>query len=608
MKTRRTSGQVGQKFDEIRKMKQKRYKNGEGYDYYHTDSDNDGLADVNDADDFNPQIQDIGQLHDSVLNKERLKNLKTENKGNIKDKKSNQFSDKKDLKADNKGQDKKSPKTEKSKKKSQLNFEENKDRGKRSLHTASALMTTAVSSREVLSRGYQVDRLKDSDENAALQATDAGREVSARTIGGTSRKLQHGLKSRNEKVSASRTDARNRPGKQNLNFEKSYKDNKSSQKSGSMSKRYQRQKIKGSYSKKVYGSHTNKAEKTIKGIAKKIKQAIGAVAKKVGIYVAGVAIGMMMLIGTVSAFTGMISNAVSSIVSTSYESDDYEITATENIYNRLEADLKHAIANVESDYSGYDEYRYYIDVVGHDPQVLMAYLTAKYGAFTSSQVSRELSRIFDEHYDYSLTSVTETRHKMVTRIYTDPMTGEIISTTVLVEYDWEVLKVSLNTNDFQSVLIGRLNQEEEELYSILLETKGNFPSLPSPIRGEWKNAVTSMYGYRLDPFDGHVEFHTGIDIGGPVGTELVAVFDGLVTDTGFSSGYGNYIELTSQLGQSVYYAHCNSVDVDIGDEVHIGQKLGEMGSTGNSTGSHLHFEVKVSEGNRLNPYFYLPSD
>ncbi len=238
----------------------------------------------------------------------------------------------------------------------------------------------------------------------------------------------------------------------------------------------------------------------------------------------------------------------------------------------------------------------------------MAYLTAKFGEFTSASVSTELSRIFDEQYEYSLTSITESRTGTRTRTTTDPITGETTTTTIVVAYDWDVLKVSLDTSNLESLLVSRLNQEEKELYTTLIESKGNFSSLPSPIRDDWRNAVSSMYGYRLDPFDGHVEFHSGIDIARPVGTELVAVFDGIVTDTGYSSGYGNYIELTNDLGQSVYYAHCNSVEVNYGDDVRTGEKIGEMGSTGNSTGSHLHFEVKDSEGSRLNPYFYLSDE
>lgn len=624
MKTSKTSGQVGQKLAEIQEKKQKLQRKGDAYDYYLTDSDNDGLADVHDAEDLNPEIQNVSQQKNSS-NHDRYKNQRTENKRIPKGKNNKESfkekeskTNKKEPKSNNKGNEKNNPKTgkfktekpkkEASNKKTHLNFKEKKSKSKLSQNTGKTITTVAFGGQEVLRRHNQVQRFDDSEENSALQATEAGREVAIESTSRSSRALKHGLKSRNEKVTINRTKASHKSENQKLKLNKTLKDKKSYQKSSSLSKRYQKQMIKRSYNKKTYGSYTKKAEKTIKGIVNKVKQAIGVVAKKVGIYIVGIILAMFMLISTVSAFTGMLANGVSVILTTSYQSDDLEITATENVYNRLETDLEYAIENVESDHSGYDEYRYYIDVIDHDPQLLMAYLTAKYGEFTSSQVSRELSRIFDEHYDYSLTSVTETRHRTVTSISVDPITGATTSTSVRVSYDWDVLKVSLNTANLEVVLQERLDQEEEELFNTLMETKGNFPSLPSPIGEEWKYAISSMYGYRLDPFDGQIGFHTGIDIARPIGTELIAVFDGIITDTGYGSAYGNYIELTNEYGQSVFYAHCNSVIVNIGDDVLTGEKIGEMGSTGNSTGSHLHFEIKDSEGNRLNPYFYLSSD
>jgi murein DD-endopeptidase MepM/ murein hydrolase activator NlpD len=141
-----------------------------------------------------------------------------------------------------------------------------------------------------------------------------------------------------------------------------------------------------------------------------------------------------------------------------------------------------------------------------------------------------------------------------------------------------------------------------------MESKGNFQCLPSPLRENWKGAVSSMYGYRLDPFDGVVEFDTGIDIARPLGTELVAVFDGTIAETGYDSNYGNYIVLEDEKRHTVLYAHCQRVSVSRNDVVETGQQIGTMGSTGNSTGSHLHFEVRDADGNRLNPYFYLSEE
>lgn len=500
-------------------------------------------------------------------------------------------------------------KDEKPKKKSKLNFEEKKGTGKLSSPKVSSVTKVAASGREVLRRRYQYERIKDSDDNSGIQAADASREMSVNTLRGAGHRLKQGRKSRNDKMVSSRSHVRNNQGKQKLSFKKSSSDKKPNQGNAGLSRKYQKKNIKRAYYKKSFGgTYTKNAEKALKGIGKKLKQAIGAMVKKVGAYAIGIVLALMMLVTSVSAFAGLLSNAVSVIISTSYQSDDYEITATENVYNRLEADLKFAIESVESDHSGYDEYRYDVDVIGHDPQILMAYLTARFGEFTTGSVSRELSRVFDDQYTYSLTRSTQTRTRIVTRYFRDPITSEWTSETYEDTYDWDILKVRLTANDLATVLLARMNSEERELYHQLMETKGNFPGLPSPLRESWRSSVTSMYGYRLDPFDGHVEFHTGIDIARPVGTELVAVFNGVVSDAGYSSGYGNFLELINEKGQSVFYAHCNSIDVAIGDNVLAGQKIAEMGSSGNSTGSHLHFEIKDANGVRLNPYFYLSDE
>lgn len=494
------------------------------------------------------------------------------------------------------------------KKKTKLKFDEKQPQSKLSNKTGSAVITAAISGRETFRRYDQMDRLSDSDENSALQASEAGKDAGVTLVGKTSGRLKHGVMSRSEKVSSGRLEAKNERLKHNTRFEKSLKDNKAYQNSKGISKQYQRMKLKRSYNQKTYGTYTNRAKKGLQNVAKKLKEAMTVAAKRMGIYFGGIVAIMLLILSSVSSFAGLLSNGVNIIVSTSYVSDDLVITETENNYNHMEADLRYAIEHVESDHSGYDEYRYDIDSIGHDSQLLMAYLTAKFQDFTVSQVGSELTEIFDSQYAYNLTAINEIRHKTVTTTTTDPETGETTTSTSTVSYTWHVLKVTLDTQSFESVLLARMNEEETEIYTTLVETKGNFPSLPSPIREDWESAVSSMYGYRLDPFTRNVGFHTGIDIAKPTGTELVAVFDGQVIDTGYDSGYGNYLVIQSEAGQTVLYGHCNSVEVSEGSEVNMGERVGTVGNTGNSTGSHLHFELRDSDGNRLNPYFYLSSE
>lgn len=115
---------------------------------------------------------------------------------------------------------------------------------------------------------------------------------------------------------------------------------------------------------------------------------------------------------------------------------------------------------------------------------------------------------------------------------------------------------------------------------------------------------TSGFGYRIHPVTGRREFHYGIDIAGPQGTPIKAFANGTVTRAQFSGGFGNMIEINHGGGLTTVYAHLSRINVQRGDRVSVGQQIGLMGSTGVSTGSHLHFEVR-RWGTPVNPLNYL---
>lgn len=116
--------------------------------------------------------------------------------------------------------------------------------------------------------------------------------------------------------------------------------------------------------------------------------------------------------------------------------------------------------------------------------------------------------------------------------------------------------------------------------------------------------LSSGFGYRLHPITGRREFHYGIDISGPTGTPVKSYASGTVTRATFSSGYGRYVVVNHGGGLSTLYAHLSSISVSVGTRVDVGTQIGKMGSTGLSTGSHLHFEVNRN-GTRVNPLGYL---
>jgi murein DD-endopeptidase MepM/ murein hydrolase activator NlpD len=118
---------------------------------------------------------------------------------------------------------------------------------------------------------------------------------------------------------------------------------------------------------------------------------------------------------------------------------------------------------------------------------------------------------------------------------------------------------------------------------------------------------TSAFGVRADPFRKAAAMHAGIDLAGPVGTPIYATADGTVARAGWNSGgYGNLIEIDHGRGIVTRYGHLSKMDVNPGDRVTRGQMIGRMGSTGRSTGSHLHYEVRIDD-RPVNPIPFMRS-
>lgn len=128
----------------------------------------------------------------------------------------------------------------------------------------------------------------------------------------------------------------------------------------------------------------------------------------------------------------------------------------------------------------------------------------------------------------------------------------------------------------------------------------------SPIGAGWESRVTSEFGYRRDPFTGEVKGHTGMDLAVPTGTPVRAALPGTVTVSQYSSSYGYYVMIDHGDGLSTLYAHNSRLVAQVGDTVEAGDIVSVSGSTGRSTGPHLHFEVRVN-GQRTDPRAYLPA-
>ncbi len=119
-------------------------------------------------------------------------------------------------------------------------------------------------------------------------------------------------------------------------------------------------------------------------------------------------------------------------------------------------------------------------------------------------------------------------------------------------------------------------------------------AFPSPARSR-RNTITSSFGTRLDPFTRGLAMHSGIDFRAATGTAVRATAPGKVIEAGYNGGYGRMVEIDHGNGVSTRYAHLSSIQVSEGDTIRAGQVLGAVGSTGRSTGPHLHYEVRIDD-------------
>jgi murein DD-endopeptidase MepM/ murein hydrolase activator NlpD len=122
-----------------------------------------------------------------------------------------------------------------------------------------------------------------------------------------------------------------------------------------------------------------------------------------------------------------------------------------------------------------------------------------------------------------------------------------------------------------------------------------------PLIGGW---ISSHFGYRSDPFTGRRALHSGIDFAGAPGSKVIAVGPGVVTFSGYKQGYGNVVEIRHPTGDVTRYGHNSRNLVQVGQTVQKGDPIAVIGSTGRSTGTHVHFEV-VKDGKAVNPTKYL---
>ncbi len=369
-----------------------------------------------------------------------------------------------------------------------------------------------------------------------------------------------------------------------------------------LQRQLQKQRIKREYARaRRAGAEAKTAKETFvrtsntaTGIAKKLREI--AAKNKSLIMTAGIfALLFIMIMSSLSSCGSMFMGTVTTTLAGTYLSLPAEIDAADLSFTQKEMALQNTIDSMETDHPGYDEYDYNLGAIGHDPFTLISYLSAVYTEFTAADVENEIQQLFDAMYSLTTEEVEETR----TRTGTDAEGNETEE-----EYTVTILRVTLTVTPLESIVAGRMDTEQAEIFAAYTETKGGLQVFGTPVDYYWYYYISSYYGYRKNPNTGAEELHRGVDIAVPTGTVVYAAHDGTVMQAAYDSYYGNYVVITDSKGYTTKYAHMDSLTVSAGQSVKKGDTVGKSGNTGSSTGSHLHIEC-LYNGEYYNPLFYF---
>lgn len=257
-------------------------------------------------------------------------------------------------------------------------------------------------------------------------------------------------------------------------------------KSNPVSRFWQKQRLKKQYRKQAKQA-AKQGKKAVKATEKIARTVAAFVKRNPKVFLIGLVVFLLIVViqSCTAGLTSIGNGLIGAIGGTSYVSSDSDIETVDANYTALETDLRKKLARIESDYPSYDEYRYSVDEIGHDPFELASYLTAKYGGYNPAKVQGELQSLFRQQYTLTITETVEVRYRTETRTdtwtETDPVTGETTTHsdtyTVEVPYNYYILNVSLRNKSLRAVALANLDPEQTERYLVYQKTKGNRPNL-----------------------------------------------------------------------------------------------------------------------------------
>ena len=317
-------------------------------------------------------------------------------------------------------------------------------------------------------------------DNSGVEGAHKSEEAAERLGKYGVRKIKQGYRSHKLKPYRAAAKAEKAAAKANVNFQyhKALADNPQLA-SNPVSRLWQKQQIKRQYAKAARAG----GAKGIRGAAENVRRAAKKTAEKtrqtaafIARHPAGVIIAIAALLLFIMVFAGlsscssMFSGTLNGVLGTSYTSENSDLVAVENTYVSKENELQSRIDNIERDYPGYDEYRYDLAAIGHNPHELASYLTALLQTYTPQSAQAELNRVFDKQYTLTITETVEIRYRTETSTDADGNT-----TTEEVPYEYYILNVKLTNTPISSLAPELLTPEQLEMFRVYLETSGNKP-------------------------------------------------------------------------------------------------------------------------------------
>ena len=333
------------------------------------------------------------------------------------------------------------------------------------------------------------------------------------------------------------------------------------------------------------------------------KRTLSTIFSICGILLFFLIIGIVLFLVLVAMFTGGTNYYAATVTQNDYST----ITEATEYFRKLETDMDEYLngdrdaleADIQAEY-GEEIYEYIYNLAdfGFSANTLVAYVSAMYGTFTLDDIRDELESIFEEMY--TLTIEVKVEDREISKY--DPDTGEYKNVTE----PKNICYITLEKRELEEIVEERLPEDARFQYDGYKLATGGQQVYAPVMREDWTNLISSNFGDRIHPITKERKSHNGVDIAVPTGTRIYSAVKGTVILAEYSSSAGNWVKVQTDTGWTVVMMHMDSLAVSAGQNVEQGDFLGFSGNTGNSTGPHLHLEVRDPDYKAINPIFIIP--